>query len=141
MTRDEVAALFARRQEAWDRRDASALTEDYAESGMLDSPLAGGSVTGRAAIEKVYQALFTAFPDMKFQSEELIIAGDRAAQLAWSSGTDRGGFMGLPPSGKAFRVPMALFYVLREGEIVSERRILDFTGVLVQVGVLKARSV
>jgi len=28
---------------------------------------------------------------------------------------------------------------LRNGEIVHERRILDFTGVLIQVGVLRAK--
>ena len=33
----------------------------------------------------------------------------------------------------------AFVYTLRDGAIVHERRILDFTGVLIQVGVLKAK--
>jgi len=36
-----------------------------------------------------------------------------------------------------FRV--ALFHILRDGLIVRERRIYDFTGLLIQVGVLKAK--
>jgi hypothetical protein len=31
------------------------------------------------------------------------------------------------------------FYELRDGLIVRERRVYDFTGVLVQVGLLKAK--
>ncbi|MGH9146149.1 MAG: hypothetical protein ACRD1Q_05525 [Vicinamibacterales bacterium] len=30
-------------------------------------------------------------------------------------------------------------YVLRDGQIVHERRIYDFTGILIQVGLLKAK--
>ena len=47
MTRDEIAALFAKRQRAWEKLDAAALAKDYAEDASVDSPLAGGSaVTG-----------------------------------------------------------------------------------------------
>jgi ketosteroid isomerase-like protein len=47
--------------------------------------------------------------------------------------------MGLPPTGKPFRLPAVFLYELRDGRIVRERRIYDFTGLLVQVGVLKAK--
>ena len=54
-------------------------------------------------------------------------------------GTNLGGLMGLPPSGKHFRVPAVFLYELRGNKIIRERRIFDFTGMLVQIGVLKAR--
>jgi predicted ester cyclase len=54
-------------------------------------------------------------------------------------GTNLGGLMGLPPSGKHFRVPAVFLYDLRGDKILRERRIYDFTGMLVQIGVLKAR--
>jgi len=141
MTREEVAALFACRQASYDRLDAAALAGDHADDGVVESPMAGGTITGRAAIEKGHHAFFTAFPDLKFQTDDLLIDGDRVAWFATMSGTDRGDLMGLPPTGKAFRVPVVVFYVLRYGVIVSERRIYDFTGLLVQVGLLKAKPV
>jgi hypothetical protein len=49
--------------------------------------------------------------------------------------------MGVPPTGKPFRVPMVLVNTLKNGQIVHERRIYDFTGLLVQIGVLKAKPV
>jgi len=53
-------------------------------------------------------------------------------------GTNLGGLMHLPPSGKHFEVPAVFVYELRGGQIAREKRIYDFTGVLVQIGTLKA---
>ena len=39
----------------------------------------------------------------------------------------------------AIRVPVVFLYEPRGDKIVRERRIYDFTGMLVQIGVLKAR--
>lgn len=139
MTRDEIVVLFDRRLEAWARRDAAALARDHAEDGAVESPIAGGVTTGRAAIQATYDGYFRAFPDFRFEQEDLLVEGDRASIVATVSGTDRGGFMGLPPSGRAMRARAALWYTLREGLIVRELRIYDFTGVLVQVGAIRAR--
>jgi steroid delta-isomerase-like uncharacterized protein len=138
MMRDEVLALFTRRQAAWHRLDAHALAVDHAEDCVLRSPMAG-EVVGHEAIENVYRAWFEGFPDIALQDDELIVDGDRIVQIATLSGTDAGGFMGLPPTGKAFRVPVVLFYTLRGGQIARWQTIYDFTGILVQIGMLKAK--
>lgn len=139
MTRDDIVALFDRRQDALDRRDPPALARLYADHCVVESPMAG-THQGRAAVEEVYGAWFRAFPDVVFKSEELLIDGDRAAQVGTMVGTDIGGFMGLPPTGRPFRLPIVFLYQLHEQQILHERRIYDFTGLLVQVGVLKAKS-
>ena len=139
MTRDDMNALVDRRQRAWQRRDSVALADLYAETCVVESPMAGGPVTGRAAIAQVYEAVFSAFPDSVTTFDEPLIDGDRVAQALMSSGTDTGQFLGLPPTGKPFRIPIVFLSTVKEGQIVHERRIYDFTGLLVQVGVLKAR--
>jgi steroid delta-isomerase-like uncharacterized protein len=139
MTREEIIALFDRRLDAWERHDSAALTSLHAGTCIVDSPMAGGAVTGRVAIGQLYEALFKAFPDATSTPEELLIDGDRVAQIATFSGTDTGGFLGLPATGKPFRVPILILYTLRDHQIVHERRIYDFTGLLVQIGVLKTK--
>ena len=139
MTREEITALFARREDAWRRRDAAALASDHAEDGLVESPLAGGTAAGRAAIEKLYATYFRAFPDFVLEQEALVIDGDRVVLMAVAAGTDSGGFMGLPPTGRSVRVRAAFVYVLRDGLIAEERRVYDFTSVLLQVGALKAK--
>ena len=138
MTREEILAFLARRQSAFVRRDVAALTADHAEDGLLESP-AGGTVQGRAAIEKVYHSFLNAFPDVVFEDEEPLVDGNRVAQLTTVVGTDFGGFMGVPPTGRHFRFRMVRLYTFDDGEITVERRIYDFTGLLVQIGVLKAK--
>jgi len=138
MAREEVTAVLASWRDAVDRRDATALANLHAEDSVMESVMAG-TVTGRAAIVGVYEAWFKAFPDMVLTSDEPLIDGDRVAQVHTVVGTDLGGFMGMPPTSRAFRLPMVFLYTIRDGYVVHGRTIYDFTGLLVQIGVLKAR--
>jgi steroid delta-isomerase-like uncharacterized protein len=138
MTRDDVLAVIAQRNEALTRRDGDAMGALYAPAARLESPLAG-SVTGREAVVRASEAFFAAFPDTTIVPEPPIVDGDRAMVIAEVTGRHIGTFMGLPPSGRAFRFALVSILVLRDRQIVSERRIYDFTGLLVQVGVLKAK--
>jgi steroid delta-isomerase-like uncharacterized protein len=138
MTRDEILALFARRQDSWRRRDAAALAADHSADCTLTSPMAG-TVAGRDTIRSVYTTWFAGFPDFTLADEELVVDANRVVQIAVASGTDTGGFMGLPATGKAFRIPTVFFYELHGGTIRRFRTVYDFTGVLVQIGMLKAK--
>jgi steroid delta-isomerase-like uncharacterized protein len=138
MTRDEILAFFERRLETWRRHDAAALAADHAEDSLVQSPTQALQ-RGREAIESVYKLWFTAFPDYQFLQEEVIIDGQRAAVIARIVGTHEGEFFGMPPTKRRFECRVVFVYTMKDGQIVHERRILDFTGVLLQIGVLKAR--
>jgi predicted ester cyclase len=138
MTRDEVRALFARRQEAFDNLDAAALGVHYTADCHLESPTSG-RVVGRANVEKVYRAWFEGFLDLKIRTDDLLIDGNRVAQMLSVEGTDIGGFMGLPATRKSCRFDAVCLYDFFGRQIARERRIYDFTGVLVQIGILKAK--
>ena len=140
MTRAEIVAFFDRRQLAYDNLDAAALAEDYADDCVVDSPT-GGTHTGRPAVKKVLQAVFNAFLDMKTRTDSLVIDGERVAQTMTVEGTNIGGFLGLAPSGKPFHLSAVFLYELKDRQIVRERRIYDFTGMLTQIGVLKTKPV
>jgi steroid delta-isomerase-like uncharacterized protein len=141
MTRDEIVAFSARRQEGFDRLDAVMLAALHAEDCVLESPFAGGTAVGREAIEHVYRAFFTAFSTVRFDQEILLIDGDKTALLAHVHGTNSGEVMGVPPSDRPFSIEMVSLCELRDGLISRERRIYDFTGLLLQVGALKAKPV
>lgn len=136
--RDEIVAFFGRRQELYDDLDAAALAADYAEDAVIESPMAGVH-TGRVAAEQAMRAIFEAFLDRKMKTESLLIDGDRVAQVVTIEGTHIGQFMGLQPSGKRFRFSGVFLCELRDRQIVRERRVYDFTGLLVQIGMLKAK--
>jgi predicted ester cyclase len=139
MTRDEIIALFDRRQDAIARRDVDLIASQHAPDCEHVSPLAGGTVKGREAIGQLYGAWFAGFPDFALTGDELLIDGDRVIHVTVQSGTDTGGFMGLPATGKPFRVPIVWLFTLKDRHFVHVRPIYDFTGMLVQIGVLKAK--
>src|SRR5262249_49681083 len=141
MTREEIERLFDRWRDAADRHDVAGLVELYAETSVVESPLAGGAVSGRAAHAELLEALFRGIPNVTFRVDERLIDGNRVAQIGTFSGTDSGTFMGLPPTGKPFTLPMVILSTVENGTIVHERRVYDFTGLLVQIGVLKAKPV
>jgi steroid delta-isomerase-like uncharacterized protein len=141
MTRDESTAQIGRVLEAFARRDTDALTQLHAEDGVVESPLAGGLARGREAIARVYDALFHSFPDVTLQADEPLIDGNRVVLITRLSGTDRGGFMGMVPTGRSFDVPCILLFDYENGLIARERRIYDFTGMAVQVGAIKAKPI
>ena len=139
MTRDEIVAFFQRRVEGMNRLDAAMAAGLHAENGVVESPFAGGVAEGREAIERVYQAFFTSFSTAEFTLEELLIDGDKVALLARVTGSNRGGVLGLPPTDRPFSVSLVSLCDMRDGLIARERRIYDFTGLLLQVGAIKAK--
>ena len=141
MTRSEISDLIARFQAAWDRRDVDALANLHTEDCIVESPVAGGQARGREAIRRSYEAFFHAFPDLAITYDPPLIDGDRVVVISRISGTDRGGFLGLQPSGRHVDFPCVLLYDVENGFITRERRIYDFTGLAVQVGAIKAKPV
>jgi uncharacterized protein (TIGR02246 family) len=138
MTRDDILALIARRNAAWIAHDAAALTALHAPDGAVASPT-GGALEDRDAIERVYRLWLSAFPDLKTHVDAVLVDGDRAVEILRFSGTHAGDFFGLAPTGRHVELVMASVLTLADGFIAEERRIYDFTGVLVQIGVLKAK--
>jgi predicted ester cyclase len=139
MTRQQVEALFARRDAAVSQHDVVGISALNSEDVVVSSPMAGGTVVGRAAVDEVNRAYFSGFPDVTFTREALVIDDDRAVWIGEVRGTDTGGFMGLYATDRPFRLPMVMVCTLKDGVIVREQRIYDFTGMLIQIGVLKAK--
>jgi len=140
VTRDQIVELFDRRLNATNEHDVASVADLYAPDAVVESPL-GGTHQGRAAIESVIGAFFGALSDVRMTQDELIIDGQRVVQVVTVSGTDNGGFMGTAPTGRPAQLPVVFVCHVADGLITHERRIYDFTGMLVQIGVLKAKPV
>ena len=138
MTREQIVAMAQMMIRASNSHDAAALASTHSDDCVLHSPMFG-EVRGRAAIEKTYLDLFRAFPDWTFEQLELIIDGNRVAQLFVSEATHSSDLFGVEATGRKFKIHGVLIYELRDGKITTERRLYDFTSLLLQVGVLKAK--
>ena len=138
MDRTEILEFFAKRDRAWQGHDPEVLIAGHTEDGEIDSPL-WGKLKGHKAIQKSYIDWFATFPDTEYFSDHLLIDGDRAAQFIKITGTQQRDFCGFPPTGKRFQFSGASLYFLKDGRIEREVRTYDFTGLLLQLGALKAK--
>ena len=132
MTADDIRTFFATHVQAFNNHDAAGVAMHYTDDSIVESPIAG-RIVGRCEIEKSTRAMFTAFPDMQTQPDDLLIFGDRVVQTATTSGTDTGGFVGLPPTRRPFRISVVFLFTVRDNHIVHERRMYDFSGFLLQL--------
>lgn len=139
MDRQDIVAIFARRDRAWAAHDAAALAAFHAEDAVGDSPMQG-RLEGRARIHGVYEAWLRAFPDLTFTSLDLVIDDFKVAQFFSIRATQAAPFGGIPSTGRRIDFNGAWLYTLaRNGLIIADRRFYDVTTLLMQLGMLKAK--
>jgi steroid delta-isomerase-like uncharacterized protein len=139
MTRAELQAVVERHTATWQRRDPVALAEYHSLEGIAESPMYA-TLRGRKAIEGAYRAFFTSFPDATHVVESMIIDPPNVATFSTINATHVNEFFGLPGTNRHIEIRHArLIRIDESGLIAHERRIYDFTGLLVQIGVLRAK--
>jgi len=138
MTRDEIEAFFAARQAVWRTRNPGELAATHTPDGIVFSPMFG-ELHGGQAIADSYAALFRSFPDWESVSHEILVDGDRVADHFTATATHVGEFMGLAGTHRQAKIDGVRLCQMKDGLILRERRIYDFTALLIQIGVLKTK--
>jgi len=138
MTHDEAVTFFAEQQDEWNARDADALARRHALDGIVVSPIFR-TVQGLDEILGSYRSLFTTFPYWQYIGQQLLVDGNRVAQPFLVHATHSAEFMGLPGSGRKFDIEGVRMFEMKDGLIAFERRYYDFTGLLIQLGVLRGK--
>ena len=138
MTREQIVAVLNVMQRAWNARDPAALAALFADNAVVQSPIFG-ELRGRLMIEQSYRDLFRGFADWAFEGQDVIVDGSRAAQIFTVTATHTSDMFGVDATHRSFKVKGVLVFEFRDGRITYEQRHYDFTSLLLQVGVLKAR--
>jgi steroid delta-isomerase-like uncharacterized protein len=81
-----------------------------------------------------HRAQRTAFPDQRHENVRFHFADDSVVAEFDLLGTNRGEFLGQPPTGKAFRVPVIAVFFFDGDRITNERVYLDAASLLKQIG-------
>jgi predicted ester cyclase len=137
-TSADLRAMFDRFIVCQRRRDSEGLAAFHTLDGVVESPMYG-TLVGRAAIEEGYRAFYTSFPDANFEVEEMVVEPPQIAIFAAISATHASTFFGLAGTNRRIDFRIARLLQMQGDSIARERRIYDFTGILVQVGVLRAK--
>jgi steroid delta-isomerase-like uncharacterized protein len=136
----ETRELFLRQREYWQAHDADALTACHTPDGVVISPIFR-TICGADAIRQSYQSLFRIFPDWDYQPQDLLICDTRVAEPFIVKATHVGEFLGLAGSKKRVEIQGVRMFEMRGDLIARDRRYYDFTGMLIQIGLLKSKPV
>jgi steroid delta-isomerase-like uncharacterized protein len=93
---------------------------------------ANGKVGLKDAIERVSKGL----ADARMTIEDMIAEGDRVAVRLTSEARQVGEFMGLPPSGKTYRIGEIHIFRIADGKLAEHWHQADFLGMMRQLGAM-----
>lgn len=131
---DEMIRLAEEEWDAFNRHDLSGAEERIAPE-FHNHNAVPGTPGGPEGFRQVMTRLWSAFPDMSFDVEEVFTADNRVAVLGWMSGTQEGHFGPFPPKGKGFRVrQIHTFRINADRKLTEHLAVRDDVAMLQQLG-------
>jgi steroid delta-isomerase-like uncharacterized protein len=118
----------------WNRGDERLIDELLHPDYVNHSPGSPTMRTDREGVRWVLRALRTAFPDLHYEIEDMVVGDDAVAVRTTMSGTHHGDFFGLAPTGRAFRVSQINLERFRDGRIIAHHRVTDMAELMKQLG-------
>jgi steroid delta-isomerase-like uncharacterized protein len=124
-------------ERAFNEGDLAIVDETHAP-GAIDHQEPVGTNFG-THLKAVITMLRTAFPDLRFEIHEMLAEGDIVAFRSTMTGTHRGLFQGLPPTGKPISIAHMHFVRLQEGKTTDLWHVWDVAGLMRQLGAAAPR--
>jgi predicted ester cyclase len=116
--------------EIWNRRNYEAAADLFSETHT------NAFGTGPAARSEPIRRFYGAFPDLNLDVEDLIVAGDEVVLRCPFRGTDTGGYVNRPPTGRAVEEWVVIIMHFEDDKVVREWIGADKLGLFIQLGVL-----
>lgn len=120
----------------WNKGDFSVL-ETLIDQEAYDHSMVGGKLIkdkGSASFRAIVKMLRDAMPDIHLSIDDEIYADDKVVHRWTLVGTDKGGLMGNPPSGKQLTFTGITTVRMKNGKIVERWANTDELGLLQQLG-------
>jgi steroid delta-isomerase-like uncharacterized protein len=106
----------------------------FLSADFVDHDAAPGLAAGADGVIQKLAALWHAFPDGRFTLEGVIAAGDGVAARSVFTGTHRGHFGPLAPTGRPVSVSFSDWYRIASGRIAEHWHNFDEAGLMRQLG-------
>jgi steroid delta-isomerase-like uncharacterized protein len=116
--------------------DMDGLVDEFAEEFVEHETMPGLS-PDRAGTIQLFKMMQAAFPDMKWDAQDVLVDGDKAVARVRFSGTNDGEFMGMPATGRS--VSVEAIDIVRfgaDGRAQEHWGVLDMMGLMTQLGAI-----
>ena len=102
--------------EIWNQGDESAIDKFISVNTVGNDPQFG---TGRENFRKKWREWQSAFPDINFRIDDVIVEGNKVVTRWHLTGTQSGALEGMPPSNKKVAVDGVSIDVIENGQLIS----------------------
>lgn len=140
MSAESVRSLFQRYfDEGTNSGDLSVIDDVFAEDYVHFDPVNPDprGVVGRQGVRDHVTTLRSAFPDIAFHMDDVIIQGDEKIVVRWHATlTHTGDYFGIPPTGKEATITGMNTWHLADGKAVEGWVNRDDIGLLQQLGII-----
>jgi predicted ester cyclase len=123
-------------EQIWNQRHLDQIPKFYAEDYAADYRPYAPMRHGHDAIRGMVERAVAAFPDYHEELHELIADGDMVVARLTISGTQKGQWGLLPPTGKRVEFDEMVMLKVRDGKVVWQRGVVDNLRALRQLGVV-----
>jgi predicted ester cyclase len=118
MSEDNKAWFRKSQDEIWNKGNLDAAGEIFAADVVIHNA-APGNPGGLEGVKFTVSGIRAAFPDLQFAMEDLIAEGDKIAHRWSITGTQKGEWMGAPPTGKKTTMSGISMLRIANGKIVE----------------------
>ncbi len=119
--------------EAWSRGDFAVIDELFADDYIAPLP---GSPPGPEGERRHVAMIRAPFPDLQVTVDDVVAEGETVVARASISGTDTGGFLGRPPTGRRVTYWDVIFFRFTGDRITACWGGADWLGLMIQLGVI-----
>jgi predicted ester cyclase len=105
-----IKRLWVRHSIAEDRRDVEGLIATLSPDCAYEIVVSGQRWEGHDGARRFYGELFAAFPDNAFALSEIVIGPQGVFEVATLTGTNRGPWAGVPPSGLTVSLEVLILF-------------------------------
>ncbi len=116
---DNKVVVLRSEAELWNRGNLAIADQLYGPNYVCHF-VAGIEWKGIRELKRQVMMTRTAFPDWSEKIDEIFVEGDRVALRFTSTGTQRGEFEGMAPTGRKVSIREAAFFKVVDGKIVEQ---------------------
>ena len=122
-----IRRLWMEHSIAEDNRDIPGLIATLTPTCVYEVPLTRHRWEGRPGAERFYTELLTAFPDIHFDLQSIVIGPQGVWEEAWATGTWEQPWIDLPPTGRSLALTIQIYFPYNEGSKLfdGERMFFD----------------
>ena len=104
------------------------MAEDYIQHNHLGN--------GREPVKKMVASLHKAFADLAVTTDDVVAEGDRVVARVTITGTHKGRFLGVEPTGKAITIRSIDIWRIEDGRLKEHWDVVDRLDFMQQLGLV-----